>query len=106
MGSQCIELWVLETKRRLHIAPHSLLTEKVGDVIGAKRAGSMSLGNRGRHSVGSIFTNEEEQFADLPGQRAVGIGQTTQIRFRSRTEQADQALLFGPARPARQLGEP
>jgi len=87
----------LETKRRLYLAPHSLLTEKVGNVIGAKRAGSMSLGYRGRHGVGSIFTNEEEQFADLPGQRAVGIGQTTQVRLRGRTEPANQALLFGRA---------
>ena len=54
IGGQFIELWVLETKGRLHVAPHSLLTEKIGDVIGAKRAGSMGLGYRGRHGVGSI----------------------------------------------------
>lgn len=87
----------METKRRLHVATHSLLTEKIGDVISAKRTGSMSLGYRGRHGVGSIFTNEVEQFSNLPGQRAVGIGQATQVRFRGRTEQANQALLFGRA---------
>jgi len=95
----------LETKRRLHVAPHALLTEKVGDVIGAKGAGSMSLCYRGRHGVGPIFTNQDEQFADLPGQRAVGIGQTAQIRFRGRTEPADQALLFGRVLRSRELGQ-
>jgi hypothetical protein len=36
-------LWVLEAKGWLHVASHSLLTEKVGNVIGAEGAGSMSL---------------------------------------------------------------
>jgi hypothetical protein len=74
-------LGVLETKGWLHVAPHALLTEKVGNVIGAKRAGSMSLGYGGRHSIGAIFTNQEEKFTDLPGQRTVGIGQPTQVRL-------------------------
>jgi hypothetical protein len=57
----------------------------------------MSLTKRGRHGIGSIFTNQEEQFADLPVQRAVGVGQATQIRLRGRTKPADQSLLFGRA---------
>ena|ERR1700692_1138220 len=85
------------TKRWLHVASHSLLAEKVGNVVGAEGAGSMSLAHRGRHGLGAIFTNEEEQFADLPGQRAVGIGQATQVRFRGGTEPADQTLLSGRA---------
>jgi hypothetical protein len=98
-------LWVLETKGGLHVASHSLLTEKVGNVIGAEGAGSMSLTNRGRHGIGSIFTNQEEQFADLPGQRAVGVGQATQVRLRGRTKPADQSLLFGRALRGRSLGQ-
>jgi len=39
IGGQFIECGFLETKGWLHVAPYSLLTEKVGDVIGAERAG-------------------------------------------------------------------
>ena len=68
IGGQFVELWVLKTQRWLYVAPHSLLTENVGDVIGAERAGGMSPGDRGCDGIGAIFTNQEEQFADLPGQ--------------------------------------
>ena len=66
---------ISEPQRRLHIAPLLLLAEDVGDVIGAEGACGMRFGQRSGDGFRAIFTDQREQFADLPRQRAVGIGQ-------------------------------
>jgi hypothetical protein len=45
------------------------------------------------------LTDQGKQFADLPGQRAVGFGQTPQIELGPLAEECNEALLgMGPFR--------
>jgi hypothetical protein len=49
------------------------------------------------HGFRSIFTDQCEEFTDLPRERAIGIGQPFEICVRGRAEQGDEALLRGRA---------
>ena len=67
---------IAQAQRRLNVAAGLLLAENVGDVVGAEGAGGMSLRQRGGHSVRAVLANQCEQFADLPRQGAIGVGQS------------------------------
>ena len=74
-----------EPQRRLHLAPRLLLAEDVGDVIGAEGARRMGLLHRSGDCLRAIVANQREQFADLPGEGAIRIRESSQIVFRGRT---------------------
>lgn len=57
----------------------------------------MRFGERGGYGFGAIFTDQREQFTDLPRERAIGIGQVFEIFVRSRAEQRDETRLRGRA---------
>ena len=57
------------------------MAQDIGNVIGTEGAGGGSLFNRGSHGLGSILTDEFQQFCELAGQRAIGIGNVAQIGF-------------------------
>lgn len=60
IGSQIIELRILEAQWGLHLAAHLLLTQEVGDVVGAECAGGVGFAESGSHCLGSIFANQRE----------------------------------------------
>ena len=73
----------METQRWLYLTARLLLAKDVGDIVGAKCAGSMSFAERGSDGFWSIFPNERKQLADLSRQGTVGVGQAAQIEFTS-----------------------
>lgn len=93
IGGEFVQRRIAQPQWGLHLAPLLLLAQDIGDVVGAKSARGVGFGDGGGDRCGAIFTNQGKQFADLPRQRTVGIGETFEIFVGSRAEQRDQALL-------------
>ena len=68
--------WRLWAPRRL------LLAQDISDVVGTEGAGGGGLFDCRSHGFGSILTDEFQQFCELAGQRAIGIGHVAQIGFK------------------------
>ena len=79
--SEFVQQRIAQNQRRLWAPRRLLLAQDIGNVIGTEGAGGRSLFNSGRHGFGSILTDEFQQFCELTGKRAVGIGNVTQIGF-------------------------
>ena len=95
IGGEFVQLRLAEANRRLHLPPRLLLAQNVGDVIGAESAGGVGFLDRAGDRFGAVVADEFEQLAHLPGQRAVGSGELSQIRLGDRSEQEHEPLLRG-----------
>ena len=89
IGSEFVQLRIFEPKRWLNVTPHLLLAEDAGDVVSAEGASSLGFFQCHSDRVGTVITNQQEQFANLPGERAIGVSEPFQIRLRGRSEQND-----------------
>lgn len=49
----------------------------VGDVVGAKRASSMSFAESGGNKVRTVFAHKDKQFPNLPSQGTIRIGESS-----------------------------
>jgi hypothetical protein len=75
-----------------------LLTQDIGDVIGAEGMGCGSFLNRIGYGFGSVLADEFQQFRELPGEGAIGIGHVAQISLQhslgtDAIENREEALL-------------
>jgi hypothetical protein len=79
IGRQFIQPRIAETKRRLRPARCLLLTEDVGDVVGAEGASSIGFGDGAGNCIRSILPDQFQQFVQLARKHTVAIGHATQI---------------------------
>jgi hypothetical protein len=105
IGSQFVQLRVVQAEWRLHRPWPLLLVQEIADVVGAEGAGGMGFVQSSRYGFRSILTNQIQQFSDLTAERAVRVRQALQVEFASGTEPGHEALLSGAALRGRPLGQ-
>lgn len=81
IGSEFVQQGIAQNQGRLWAPWGLLLAQDIGDVVGAEGAGARSFFDSASHGFGTILTDEFQQFYDLAGKRAIGIGHVTQISF-------------------------
>jgi hypothetical protein len=110
VGGQLMEFRVFELEGWLGIARRLLLTKEVGHIIGTEGSGRVSFLEGGGDSLRAVIAEQIEEFGDLAGEGAAGVGQPSQVGFHRlcRTdpgEPGDQALLGLRALRRRALSE-
>ena len=93
IGDEFVQRRVLEEERRLYFAALLPLAQDIADIIGSESTCCVGFRDGCGYRFRSIFASEPEQFADLAGQRAIGIGKPFEISLCSRAEESDQTLL-------------
>ena len=68
-------------RRRLFAAWALLLPQDIEDLIDSESADRMRLGDGADCSIRAVLPDQIELFGNLACQRAVGLGQTAELRF-------------------------